>query len=204
MDYYGSLSIIRISEGREIFEGFNEKNPLTVNEKQHIIEVSGEYDVLATITLPYTLTDTHQFSAIHSNPPGIHTELPAIIVKRVGKGKIMWLAAPIEKSRPYMSRKVVYNLLKSLFNGWKFTSNAPNFVEILGWRKNGRRYFAAINQQEAAPVSPIYDVYIEIPEKVKEAKLLESDGGISIEYIDEKSRIKLPRVDIFQIVEVET
>jgi len=191
------------AKGKEYFEEFNDKNPLTVNEKQHIVKVSGQCDILATITLPYTVPGTEQFASIHSNPPGVHTEIPAIIVKKAGKGKIMWLAAPIEKSRPYLSRKVVYNLVKSLCKELKFTSNAPVFVEILGWKKDGKCYFAAINQQETMPVSPIYDIYIEIPKKVRKAKLLGRDEEVQIEHSGEKSRIILPKLDIFHLIELE-
>lgn len=130
--------------------------------------------------------------------------MPAIIVKRVGKGKIMWLAASIEKAKPFMSRRVVYNLLKSLHPQWEFTSNAPSFVEILGWKKDGKRYFAAINQQESAPISPIYDVFIEIPGRVKKANLLQNPEVVTLEYDGQNSRIKLPKLDIFLMVEIES
>ena len=190
-------------KGKELFEGFSQRNPLTVNGKQHVVEITGECDILATITLPYTMTDTEQFASIHSNPPGIHTKLPAVITKKVGRGRIMWLAAAIEKSRPYMSRRVVYNLVKSLCKEMKFESNVPSFVEILGWSKNGKRYFAAINQQEAAPISPVYDVFIEIPGKIERANLLGKDENLTINYDGVKTRLELPKIDIFHIIEVE-
>lgn len=191
-------------KARELFHGFTDTNPLTVNGKQHIVELKGACDVLATIVLPYTLTDTEQFASIHSNPPGIRTKIPAVFVKQIGQGKIMWLAAPVEKSRPYMSKRVVYNLVKSLCNELKFRSNAPAFMEILGWEKDGKRYFAAINQQEGMPVSPIYDVYIEIPGQIKNARILEKDGKVIMEYDGSKTTLRLPRIDIFLIVEIET
>ncbi|BBH24081.1 hypothetical protein Back11_54260 [Paenibacillus baekrokdamisoli] len=189
--------------GIEMFEGFNAKNPLSVDGKQHIVEINGPCSVLATISLPFTMEEGEQFAAIHSNPPGAATDMPAIILKSVGKGKIMWLSAPIEKSKPYMSKRVVHKLLESLYSQWEFKSNAPSCIEIVGWKKEHKRYFAAINQQEELPISPIYDVYIEIPGTIKEARLLEREEKISIEYDGKRSRIKLPKIDIFHIVEVE-
>jgi Beta-galactosidase len=190
-------------KGKAVFEGFNEKNPLTVNSSQHIVKIKGQCDVLATITLPYTLTDTEQFASIHSNPPGIATDMPAVVLKNIGKGRIMWLAASIEKSKPYMSRKVVNNLVKYLCSELKFTSNAPAFVEILGWEKDGRRYYAAINQQEVMPISPVYDVFIEVPGKIDKARRLDNGGEIAVMYDGKKSRIELPKIDIFLMIEVE-
>ncbi|BBH23071.1 hypothetical protein Back11_44160 [Paenibacillus baekrokdamisoli] len=191
------------NKGKPVLEGFSQKNPLTVDGKQLMIKLSGSCEVLATITLPYTLTEGQRFSAIHSNPPGIDTDLPAIIVKSVGKGKIVWLAAPIEKSRPFMSKRVVYNLLNSVCREWKFTSNAPSFVEILGWEKEGKRYLAAINQQESSPISPIYDLYIELSEDIETAVLLDNNQVLTIGHSEGKSRIFLPRLDIFHVIEFE-
>jgi hypothetical protein len=37
-----------------------------------------------------------------------------VILKDTGKGKLLWSAAPIEMSRPYMSRQVFTRMLQSL------------------------------------------------------------------------------------------
>lgn len=189
-------------KGMSLFGRFSRQSPLTVNDRQHVIEPVGRCDILATITLPYTLPDTEQFAAIHSNPPGVHTDIPSIIMKQVGKGRVMWIAAPIEKSEPYMSRQVVRNLVGSMCGEMKFSSNAPAHVEVIGWKKDGKLYFSAINQQESAPISPVYDVTIEIPGKIDSARIVDRDEDVEMEYDDGRTRMKLPRVDIFLIVEV--
>lgn len=190
-------------EGAKFFEGCNRISLLAIEESQHLIEIEGQCDILATITLPYTMTDTEQFVSIHSNPPGIHTDFPAILMKKVGKGKIMWLAAPIEATHSHLNRRVVHNLLRSLCNELKFTSNAPSFVEIIGWKKDDKLYLAAINQQETVPIWPVYDVYISLPGRIRSARLLGKDSRLDIESDSEGSRIKLPPISLFHMIEVE-
>ena len=107
--------------------------------------------VLATLTLPYTMTDTYEFAAIHSNPPGIYTDRPCAILKKVGDASIIWTAAPIEMARPYMSRQVFRRMVKLLAGEPTFTSNAPKFVEVLKWQKDGADYFAVINRAGGVP-----------------------------------------------------
>ena len=55
------------------------------------------------------------------------------------------------------------NLIKSLVDVPTFTSNAPKFVEVINWEKDGHSYFAVINQQEESPIVPMYDVWVELP-----------------------------------------
>lgn len=186
--------------GMSYFEGFSLKSPLAVQSKQQIVKIKGECEILATITLPYTMTSTNEFSAIHSNPPGINTEMPAAFLKQVGKGRVLWVAAPIETSRPYTSRKTVTNMVKSLCGEVKFESNAPAFVEILNWTKDGKQYFAALNQQEVMPIVPISDINITVSGKINGARLVESGEKLLVEYRDGKSVISLPKLEIFHIL----
>lgn len=60
-------------KGKEFFEGFDCTSPLNVQTKREQSIFYDEYNLLATITLPYTMTGTGEFSSIHFNPPGVHT-----------------------------------------------------------------------------------------------------------------------------------
>ncbi|MEG0909984.1 MAG: hypothetical protein RSF70_00215, partial [Ruthenibacterium sp.] len=139
---------------------------------------------------------------IHSNPPGIYTDYPAAILKDVGKGHILWLAAPIENARPYMSRLVVGRMIKSLCHTLQFTSTAPTFVEIVAWEKDGKNYVAAINQQETAPIVPMFNIEITLPYLIKEAHLVESEQEILLTVNENSSTLKLPELAIFALIEI--
>ncbi len=191
-------------EGAKYFKGFTKLAPLTTPMQQYKISITTNQDltVLATRTYPYTMTGTRDFAAIHSNPPGIPTEEPAAIHKKVGNANLIWMAAPVEMTRPYMSRQVVRYLIEGMIKQPVFVSNAPKFVEIISWNKEGSQYLAAINQQEEPPVVAIHDIYIEIPGNDKRAKLLSDGSYLNTENVGQNTRIYLPKLELFHVVEV--
>ncbi|MBQ8634441.1 MAG: family 10 glycosylhydrolase [Lachnospiraceae bacterium] len=192
--------------GKEIFEGFSALSPLTIPMPQVMVGITDQDDitVLATRTVPYTLTNTSDFAAIHSNPPGIYTDSPSVILKDVGKGKVIWSAAPIEMSKPYMSRQVFLRMIQSLMGEPVVKSNAPKFVEVLFWEKDGKEYLAAINEQEESPIAPMYDIYIDVKRTGKKAVLLPNGEELRTEMIDaETMRIYLPKLGIFRVIGLE-
>jgi hypothetical protein len=195
------------AEGAALFEGFTPKTPLTIDMHQTEIEIVDPegITVLATQTLPYTMTGTSDFSAIHSNPPGIYTEKPCVIEKQLGSSRILWTAAPIEMSRPYMSRQVFRRMIQHLIQKPSFTSNAPKYVEVLGWQKDSMDYFALINEQEEPPVVPVYDITIDVTGRAGEqAYLLPEHTPLDCETIHEDTlRIHIPKLDIFHILRLE-
>ena len=190
-------------EGKRFFSDFDSQSPMAVQEPAQLLKIDGEYELLGTVTLPYTMTGTQKFSSIHSNPPGVHTDFPAAILKKVGKGKIFWVAAPIESSRPYMSRKAAGKIFQELCGEPSFQSNAPDFVEIVGWEKDDRIFLDAINQQETAPITQISDIEISVPYKIKRAWLPETNENLRVDSNDNSSTIHLPKLHIVCLLEIE-
>lgn len=189
--------------GQHLFPGFSHKNPMTVQDKQELIEVVGDAEVLATLTLPYTMTGKCEFASIHSNPPGVWTDSPAMILKKVGKGQILYVTAPIERSQPLMSRRAVGCIMRSLAGDLKFTSDAPNCVEVINWEKEGKTYFAVLNEQEQAPYHPMHEITVTVPYVVKGAHLLETNEALKVETEGNRSKIFLPKLNVFLMFEVE-
>lgn len=191
--------------GKDIFKGFDTLTPLTVPMAQmeaRITDGSG-MTVLAARTLPYTLTDTDEFAAIHSNPPGIYTQEPCLILKDTGKNKIIWSAAPIELSRPYMSKRVFLRIIRLLTNTPAFISNAPKYVEVLSWEKKGSDYFAVINEQEESPVVPVHDITIDVCRPDKKAVLLPENRELETEVMENGVlRIHLPKLELFHMLKL--
>ena len=126
-----------------------------------------------------------------------------MILKDTGKGKIIWSASPIEMSRPYMSRQVFKRIIQSLIKEPAFVSNAPKFVEVVGWEKDGSDYFAIINEQEESPVVPMHDIYIDVKKPDKKAVLLPDETELKTEVLNgDTLRIYLPKVEIFQMIKL--
>ena len=184
--------------------GFSPAAPMTVASHQMMAEVVAEdVQVMATRTLPYCMTECEQFAAIHSNPPGIHTGEPCITLRKVGDSQLLWSAAPIETLKPYMSRQAVCRLMKLLVGETCYTSNAPKFVEVISWDKDSETYFAAINEQEESPVVPMHDIWIDIPGEGHTASLLPTGETMKTETVDGKTRIYLPKVELFTMLKIK-
>lgn len=185
--------------GSDALEGFTTRAPLTVSRFQYTAKMlpeAGNTEVLATLTLPWTPTGTDQFSAIHSNPPGIHTSSPAIIRRKEGGSTLIWTGAPLEINQPYMSRITVCRMIRSLMEEPVFFSDAPKYVEILCWEKEGQTFFAAVNQQEESPVAPFSNIHIAFPGEHK-AFLLPDGTPLPGEYREGKTVFTLPELHLF-------
>ena len=189
--------------GRDIFAGFDAHNPMTVNMPQRRLSFRGAHQVLATLTLPYTLQDDGQFSAIHSDPPGEHTDWPSLVRKAVGKGQVIWAAAGIEKLRPQMSRNVVCRLIRSLCQELPYEAEAPSYVEVVSWKKDGKVYLAALNEQETTPIDMVHGVSIRLPYPVRAAALVGDDRPVTVEAGADGARLLLPPFRVAAVVEVE-
>ena len=59
-----------------------------------------------------------RFASIHSNPPGIKTEIPALLYKEFGKGKVIWSALPIEAIEHYDYRRIFHESVKAFKSGY--------------------------------------------------------------------------------------
>ena len=123
--------------------------------------------------------------------------------RKLGESTLIWTAAPIELMRPYQSHVAVHKLIESLIPVPSFTSDAPKYVELLAWEKEGHTYMAAINQQETPPVVPVHDIVVEWPEKGKTARMLETGETIRTETVEGKTLIYLPKLDIFEMFEIQ-
>ena len=187
----------------DLFEGFSKEVPLNIQNPMERMKFEGEYTVLATRTLPYTMTGTSEFSSIHSNPPGVYTDDPAAIIKNVGKGKILWTAAPIEDSKPYMSKRVVGKLIQNLRGKKEIEVEAPACIEVLEWEKENEFYLGILNEQESSPFIPVNNIEIRLKKNIKKAVCLNSGEELELIYEDDNVVIKIPQVQVFLLIELK-
>lgn len=190
-------------EGGILFESFNVRSPYPIERKAIECKMEGQGRILATLSYPYTKPGSEDFSAIHSNPPGIHTQNPAVIEKKLGKGKILWVVVPLELSTAHYCKKTVFNLIQSLYDKGSLTSNAPSFVELTHWHKAGKRYVGIINQQMISPIYPIDDITIELPYSCQLVELkTPSKKSVEVVYNKDETLIKLPKLYLFHLLEI--
>lgn len=192
----------------ELFEPFDEASPYPVQRPAWETEIADDSaEILAYLTYPYTKPGEKSFAAIHSDPPGINTKLPAVIRRSYGKGSIIWVACPAELTVGCDCRKVLYRLISSLIDKPSYTAHAPEFVEILHWQKDGKKYFSAVNQQQITPVYPISKITITVPYHAENISLLtpsasDDNIAIAVDYNGGETTIHLPELNVFHIIEI--
>jgi hypothetical protein len=175
------------SKAAELFPNISSEYPLTIFGPQIKAKPVNQEEVLATITLPYTDPADHtKFSSIHSNPPGIPTEYPAVILRDFGKGKVVWVAGDLEMMKYDPQRKVFINLIKSLAQKpFSFEADAPKSVEItLFHQEENKRYIINfLNFQEELPNIPISGITCRVKlEGKKPTKLMKLPGEEEIPF----------------------
>ena len=126
------------------FHGFNAKYPLFVDgASAPIVKGVDKKAVVATFTLPYTEPSSTQFSSIHSDPPGRATDMPAVVIRNYGKGRVIWSALPIEGIEMEDYGEILLSLVFGNKRDFAVRTDAPEDVEATLFR-NGEELLAKI------------------------------------------------------------
>lgn len=192
----------------KLFEYYNKKYPLIFNDNAPITKGMKEDNVVATITLPYTHQDTTKFASIHSNPPGIQTDIPAMAVTKYEKGTVIWSALPIECMDFYDYRRIFINLLKEITDfAPTLTSDAPNDVEITLFRDEISVYVNTVllNTKHTARKVEDFTINISCENPPKKVTLLPNGEDVIFEFDEIKKTIsfKSENLKIFNMYKIE-
>lgn len=172
-------------------------------------------EVLATATLPWVDPDEGyaigaHFTQIWSNPPALMPgKDPAIVVNSFGKGKAIWVAAPIEKLDGAAAGALVRHLLQTALPGpYKFEADANPAVEITVYRqeKDQRLLVGLLNMQEEVPAVPVdATVRIKIPDGGKAKRVLRLPEQKEMVFTEAGPYVQfhIPAFDIVAMVLVE-
>ncbi len=185
---------------------FTEKFPLVMFEPQPIVEGTPKGTVLGTLTLPYTIPNkastsrtpffdtldmgskiqrTLRFASIHSNPPGIYTDAPAMIYAEYGKGKCVWSAAPIERPLREQHSDIFVRIITMLAgNAFCFSAKAPEYVEcvLFDAPEENRKVMGVINMFEAFHVPEALDITVSVQCNSKPASVTLVSTGESLPF----------------------
>jgi hypothetical protein len=120
--------------------------------------------VLATVTLPFVEPEVgsavgSRFAAIHSNPPALQPGAnPAIVVNAFGKGRAVWIAAPIESGPETVNFRLVRSLIQKALPGpYRFEADTHPAVEMTLFHQEAKRRMLAglLNMQQQLPAIPV-------------------------------------------------
>ena len=208
-----------------LFGEYSRKYPLTVYDSAYILEGATNGKVLAKLTLPYSLQASsflvcadlelqveadpndprNESASMHSDPPGIATDYPAMMEAEVGKGKIIWACAPFENTSLTQPRKVFTSFVKKYVPEMSFASDdTPYVVEYQLWEDEEGKCLSAINLQYADEVLPVFDFNICISTE-KPAKITRvSDGReMGFAYSDGKLVLHIDRLDLYEMFDIQ-
>ena len=204
-----NITYIRPSAlGLKYFEGLYDGDyPMTIFGTQLLTSDSGGHEVLATVILPYTNPqDFTKLASIHSNPPGINLDNPAVIYGSCGKGRVIWSSAPFESSEQPVHKRVFANMIELLTGDRMVLSTAPGQIEFVVFKDDAADIMLlhCVNVQEQFPMIPLpgFDVSMRVPKPVKSVKLLPCCKDIDFVVENGYVRFSVESVDIFAMFEI--
>lgn len=194
-------------KGSKYFMDFNRKYPLPFNGKAPLVKNDGGSEVLATLTLPYTQPKSTIFASIHSNPPGIATDYPVVLRRKLGKGTVIWSALPLESIDMYEYKEVFINLLLSLCGDYKpsFGGDIPEEVEVTLY-EDEPYYTLSLCSVEERPVAKTYSPFIvkvKTESRPKAIKLLPNGEKIEFTYTDGYVSFTTQPLNVFDMYLIE-
>lgn len=190
---------------KDRFGCFNAKYPLPFTGTAPIVEGIDTNKVIATITLPYTHQDTVKFASIHSNPPGIATEYPAMAVTDYGKGKVIWSSLPIEEIDRYDYPRVLFDLFDEFFVlKPSLISDADVDVELTEFQTENDIYVNAVllNEEYQARKVDTFTVSVRCNKMPKAVLHLPAEKEMAFDYQNGYVTFQIRGLKIFDMYKV--
>lgn len=197
VSYIGATSekftyISPAEDAKDIFGRYSRKYPLSIKDMQIKVAAKNGAKILGKICLPYTNpADSDKFASIHSNPPGIATDFPAVILNRYGKGKVLYVTGDIEQYAHHHG--ILFNLIKLLATKpFVFESDAPKSVELTVFHQEDKKRYIInlLNFQDQMPNIPVAGIKIVLNLQGKKAKrLLELPGEKKVKFQTDNGRL---------------
>lgn len=192
--------------GTDIFEYFNKKYPINFDAPAALIEGVDKASVWATLTLPYTKQNEFRYASIHSNPPGIYTDLPALVVKSYGKGKVVWSAQPIESAPFEVYRIILTNLTKKLLgeDSLLVLTDAPRIVEFTVFEDTNCKMFNVVhlNTDYYANMISSFNAAVKCEKAPTKVELLPNGEEIDFSYENGYVKFKVRDFKIFDMYRI--
>jgi hypothetical protein len=172
-------------------------------------------EVLATVTLPIVepylgYTIGNHFAQLWSNPPATNPGRdPGIVVNASGKGKTVWVAAPIESRRESVYPTIVLHLLRRLLPGpYHFEADTHPAVEMTLFHQveKQRLIVSLLNAQVQIPAIPVEaTVRVLLPAPHKPRRVVELPGQKELPFVETGAYVQfvVPRFDVLAMAAVE-
>ncbi len=216
VDYLGetdeTVTYLAPSAGAEaLFWGHCRKYPLMISDRQAKVRAGAGTSTLATLTLPFSRPgDTVRFSAAISNPPGIETEFPSLVMKSCGSGKTIYSSAGIEMMEHESHRSIFVGLIRMLMSRPPVYEllDAPKSVEATVFHQAAHNRFIInlLNFQQELPNIPVDGIRIRLSlpgRKIKQLLKLPDEEGLDYSFDGNILTFTAPRLKTFLMFAVD-
>lgn len=193
--------------GTEAFAPYTDHSPLMLPATQRTLIARDGALVLGTLTLPYTNPDDgEKYASIHSNPPGVATVRPSVVLNRFGKGMVIYAAEALELHEH--CAEIFVRLLRTLCPQFAVEAEAPACVELTLFHQadRGRFVLSAINFQKELPNIPVEGIQVSIDLQGSEiTRVVELPGITEIPHRKngERVHVALPKIRTLCMVAFE-
>ena len=189
------------------FPGYSSKYPLGLPSTQMIVQARSGAEVLGWTVLPYTNpADPSRYASIHSNPPGVPTENPAVVLNHFGAGKVIYVTTDLERYDTCHSTFVA--LIRALAKPFSFQADAPKAVEVTAFHQADRKRFllSLINFQKKLPNIPVEGIRVRLRLDGRSVRrILTLPAEKCLEYRVKEGYVEFtaPRVEILAMLAVD-
>ena len=171
--------------------------------------------VLATVTLPFVEPEAgtalnSRFAQIWSDPPALHAGSdPGIVMNTFGKGKSVWIAAPLEARADAVDARVFDLLLKRILQPpFKFEADTDPAVEVTLFHQEDRHRFLVgmLNLQPQVPVIPVaarIRVLVPPGRKVRRVSLLPEQKAVEFSHSGSYVSFNVPEFKLVRMALVD-
>jgi hypothetical protein len=193
---------------RDLFGSFSPDFPVTLYDTQALVKADKNAEVLATVTFPYTDPKGTRYASILTDPPGIPSEYPSIVLNRFGKGIVLYTAGAIETWSHDSQREVTSRLLERIATRpFYVETDAPKAVEItlLRNKQNNSYVLNLLNIQQELPNIAVHGINLKVwMNQDVPKKLVRLPGGESIpfETKDNFMTVTLPVLKDYCMLEI--
>jgi hypothetical protein len=207
---------------------YTKQYPLAMYEKQAQYSGRPSGTIYGTTTLPYTIPNPrssfismspkgsdvqkdldapmYRFVSIHSNPPGVFTDTPAMMMTGYGKGQVFFSALPIERAKREQHSNIFSGVIRMLMDTPPVfaSDDAPETVECILFDDPEKKIklLGLINIQESFHTIPVHDFTVSVYSETapKEVVVLPGKASIPFRYENKQVKMHIERLDIYSML----
>lgn len=194
----------------DLFAPHTARHPLLIAGSQLKVRAREGAQVLATLSLPYTdPKDPSRFSSAISNPNGIATADPALVLNEYGKGRALYAAGGLERMEHEAHRACFRRLLALLSAAPPLVrTEAPRAVEILVFDQPAaaRLLVTVLNHQAELPPIPVSGARLAVRLDGRRAKrVVRFPEGAEIPFTEQDgyAEFEMPRIETLLMMGLE-